>query len=226
MDEFNDYSEKRLINTLTIDIETIPEGDKLSLDEMKKQAPKNYSKDEAITKWAEANVDSEYRNRALKSTKGRLLCIGVKWCENPVKIIKYNEDESIMIKEFGDYLKSLGKDLHTCAIVGHNIEKFDRLWLVHAAFKHNNKDILRLLPTEKFDKRLQDTSSMFFCGMYNMYISLKDLCGFFNIPSPKDDIDGSEVYDVFLNGELERIYTYCGKDVDRTRECWERMQIH
>ena len=34
-----------------------------------------------------------------------------------------------------------------------------------------------------------------------------------NIPSPKDDIDGSEVRDVFYkDNDIDRIITYCEKD--------------
>lgn len=34
-----------------------------------------------------------------------------------------------------------------------------------------------------------------------------------SIPTPKDDINGSQVWDCYLKGEHERIKTYCEKDV-------------
>ena len=33
------------------------------------------------------------------------------------------------------------------------------------------------------------------------------------IPTPKDDIDGSQVHGEFWKGNLDRIVTYCEKDV-------------
>lgn len=220
----NDYVEQRLINVLTIDIETIPSGEKLSIEEMKQEAPKNYKNEETILKWAEENVDEEYKKRSLNSLKGRLLCVSMKWNDEPSKIIPYNEDESVMVKQFGDNLAAIGKNIYSCAIVGHNIGKFDRLWLMQRGFKYGNKDILALMPSGKLDKRLVDTNDLFNCGMYGMYTKLKDMCEFLGVPTPKDDIDGSEVYDTFLKGELDRIYEYCKKDTDATYQCYLKMQ--
>ena len=40
------------------------------------------------------------------------------------------------------------------------------------------------------------------------------LAATFDIPTPKDDIDGSQVWTVYWNEkDLERIKTYCQKDV-------------
>ena len=45
------------------------------------------------------------------------------------------------------------------------------------------------------------------------YTSLKLLAHILGIPSPKDDIDGSEVRNVFYNeGDIDRRATYCKKD--------------
>jgi hypothetical protein len=39
------------------------------------------------------------------------------------------------------------------------------------------------------------------------------LCAVFNIPTPKDDIDGSQVSKVYYQeGNLDRIIRYCEKD--------------
>ncbi len=51
-------------------------------------------------------------------------------------------------------------------------------------------------------------------GDYKKYTSLKLLTRILEIPSPKDDIDGSQVRDVFYNEhDIQRIATYCEKDV-------------
>jgi predicted PolB exonuclease-like 3'-5' exonuclease len=127
------------------------------------------------------------------------------------------------MEDFTEKLNAIGKDIYSCAIVGHNAKKFDVLWLVQRGFKYGLKDIVRLLPTDKFDKRLVDTNDMFNVGVFGFYTKLKDMCSFLGVETPKDDIDGSEVYDAFLRGELDRIYTYCGKDVEATYQCYLRM---
>ena len=51
-------------------------------------------------------------------------------------------------------------------------------------------------------------------GDYKSYTSLNLLAAVFNIPTPKDDIDGSQVYSVYYEEKnLERIVKYCQKDV-------------
>ena len=50
-------------------------------------------------------------------------------------------------------------------------------------------------------------------GDYKTYTSLKLMTHILGIPSPKDDIDGSEVRDVFyVNQDIDRIIRYCEKD--------------
>jgi 3'-5' exonuclease len=59
-----------------------------------------------------------------------------------------------------------------------------------------------------------DTLELWKFGDYKHYTSLKLLCNVLNIPSPKDDIEGSEVRNVFyLDKNIDRIITYCEKDV-------------
>lgn len=59
-----------------------------------------------------------------------------------------------------------------------------------------------------------DTLELWKFGDFKHYTSLNLLAAIFNIPSPKDDIDGSMVRDVYYEeNDLERIVTYCEKDV-------------
>ena len=50
-------------------------------------------------------------------------------------------------------------------------------------------------------------------GDYKHYTSLKLLTSVLGIPSPKDDIDGSEIFQVYYEeNDIERIVLYCQKD--------------
>ena len=58
-----------------------------------------------------------------------------------------------------------------------------------------------------------DTLELWKFGDYKHYTSLKLLTNVLGIQSPKDDIDGSEIYTVFYKEkDLERIVNYCQKD--------------
>ncbi len=59
-----------------------------------------------------------------------------------------------------------------------------------------------------------DTLELWKFGDYKHYTSLKLLCNVLGIPSPKEDIDGSEVRNVYYNeNDLDRIIKYCERDV-------------
>ena len=63
-------------------------------------------------------------------------------------------------------------------------------------------------------KHLLDTMELWKFGDNKNYTGIKLLTAVFGIPSPKDDIDGSQVRNVFYNeGDVERIAKYCEKDV-------------
>ena len=58
-----------------------------------------------------------------------------------------------------------------------------------------------------------DTMELWKFGDYKHYTSLKLLTAILGIPSPKDDIDCSEVAKVYYQEKnLERIVAYCEKD--------------
>ena len=59
-----------------------------------------------------------------------------------------------------------------------------------------------------------DTMELWKFGDYKNYTSLNLIAAIFNIPTSKDDMDGSEVARVYWEEkDLERIVTYCQKDV-------------
>jgi hypothetical protein len=83
---------------------------------------------------------------------------------------------------------------------------------------------------------LLDTMDLWKFGDNKGHISLPLLAGIFNIPSPKDDIDGSQVgHTYWVERDLKRIVTYCEKDVITTarvflhfsgqKDLWESVEV-
>jgi hypothetical protein len=59
-----------------------------------------------------------------------------------------------------------------------------------------------------------DTMELWKFGDFKSFVSLNLLANLFDIPTPKDDIDGSMVADVYYREkDLHRIAVYCNKDV-------------
>lgn len=70
-----------------------------------------------------------------------------------------------------------------------------------------------------------DTMELWKFGDYKHFTSLKLLANILGIPSPKDDIDGSQVRQVYYEEKnLDRIITYCEKDVITTAQVFLRLR--
>ena len=55
------------------------------------------------------------------------------------------------------------------------------------------------------------------------FIKLDVLAKSLNIPSPKEDLDGSKVFEYYQAGNLADIYDYCKRDVETVKWIYWRM---
>lgn len=128
-----------------------------------------------------------------------------------------HREESILLKEFSTMLGSRYTDPNTQYLCGHNIREFDIPYICRRLVANQLPlpkilDISGKKPWET--KYLLDTMELWRFGDYKNYTSLKLLAAVMGFPSPKDDIDGSEVGRVFWqDDDLDRIAVYCEKDV-------------
>jgi predicted PolB exonuclease-like 3'-5' exonuclease len=209
----NYLDQAHIENFLYIDIETLPDGEKMSIEEAKKEAPKNYKKEEVIQAWAEKHIEEEYKKRSLKSEEGRIYCICYAMNNEPVKTIEYKDEKQMMEEFVDDLYTSYDRTLATCGWVGHNIRNFDLPWLIHRMWKYGTTKIIYLLPMSPKDHRVIDTSEKWGLTSFKNYTSLDSICKFLGFKT-KEGIDGSQVYDYFLKGEHGKVYEYCRDDVD------------
>jgi hypothetical protein len=69
-----------------------------------------------------------------------------------------------------------------------------------------------------------DTMEMWKFGDYKNFTSLNLLAHSLGIPTPKDDIDGSKVGEVYWKEKnLQRIVSYCQKDVVTVAQVYLRL---
>jgi len=205
---------------LFLDIETVPlfpayhemPGDwqKLWAEKMKN------SVSEAVT------PSDLYERAGIYAEFGRIICISAGYLFQRrgdwffrVKSF-YDDDEKRLLRHFGDALakfENVGKK-RLCA---HNGQEFDfpyiaRRMLVNGLRLPKILDIAGAKPWEVKDFLL-DTLQLWKFGDYKHYTSLSLLCRIFDIPTPKDDIDGSQVAHVYYQeNDLDRIIRYCEKD--------------
>jgi len=133
-----------------------------------------------------------------------------------------NTDEKSLLESFADMLrKSSFKKL--CA---HNGKEFDFPYLSRRMLILGIKipEILNLQGKKPWESGHLDTMELWKFGDFKAYTSLDLLSAVFDIPTPKDDINGADVGRVFWkeNG-LDRIREYCEKDVLTTCQVLLRM---
>ena len=128
----------------------------------------------------------------------------------------YDDDEKKLIGNFfnaWDKFSRVGKR----KLCGHNGQEFDFPYIARRALVNNLRlpkifDIAGAKPWE-VRETLIDTLQLWKFGDYKHYTSLSLLCELFNIPTPKEDIDGSQVAKIYWeDNDLDRIVRYCEKD--------------
>jgi hypothetical protein len=75
-------------------------------------------------------------------------------------------------------------------------------------------EILDNAGKKPWEIKLLDTMDLWKFGDYKNYTSLDLLTTVLGIPTPKDDIDGSQVAGIYyIEDNIQRIVKYCEKDV-------------
>ena len=207
-----------LENVLCIDIETVPQYPMLA--DCPEPLQQLWARKAEFLKKAEGDTNaSVYPRAGIFAEFGKIICIStgfltVKDGQRQFRLKSfYGHDETALLIEFSDLLRKLKPGMLLCA---HNGKEFDFPYL-------SRRMVINTLPLPiQLDNQGKkpweilhlDTMEMWKFGDYKNYTPLNLLAYILGIPSPKDDIDGSQVGSVYWEQkDLPRIVTYCQKDV-------------
>ena len=201
---------------LFLDIETVPQYENWEeLDEKEKQL---WDKKTSWQRGESLSAEDFYPLRAgIISEFGKIACMSVGMIEkNDTLKLKsfYSENEAELLTNFGSIFNS--NRLKNCILCAHNGKEFDFPWIARR-FLING--MMPPTPFQMFGKKPWevphlDTMELWKFGDYKNFISLELMAHIFGIPTPKDDIDGSMVAEVYYKEKnLQRIAQYCEKDV-------------
>ena len=201
---------------LFLDIETVPQYENWEeLDEKEKQL---WDKKTSWQRGESLSAEDFYPLRAgIISEFGKIACISVGMIEkNDTLKLKsfYSENEAELLTNFGSIFNS--NRLKNCILCAHNGKEFDFPWIARR-FLING--MMPPTPFQMFGKKPWevphlDTMELWKFGDYKNFISLELMAHIFGIPTPKDDIDGSMVAEVYYKEKnLQRIAQYCEKYV-------------
>lgn len=206
-----------LEHLLFLDIETVPEFqffNDLSIEKQHlwEQKSKYQRKDEFT-------AEEFYPRAGIWAEFGKIVCISVGYftIQNDLKkfrVTSFFGDETTLLKDFKNLLETHFNH-PKYLLCAHNGKEFDfpyiaRRMLINGITLPNK---LNLFGKKPWEIPHLDTLELWKFGDYKSYTSLKLLTNVLGIPSPKDDIDGSEVYSVFYEeNNIDRIVVYCEKD--------------
>ena len=176
-------------------------------------------------------AQSIYPRAGIYAEFGKIICIscGVLLGSGEQKklVIKsfYGDDEKLLLHQFCGMLNKWCADEDRC-LCAHNGKEFDFPYLSRRLVVNHLPipEILQLRGKKPWEVHHLDTLELWKFGDYKSYTSLNLLAYTLGIPTPKDDIDGSRVWEVYWKEKnLERIVTYCQKDVITVAQIYLRM---
>ncbi len=210
-----------LENFLVIDIETV--SGKNNFEEL--SAEWQHLWEEKVIRTLPVNTSSAeyYPQRAgIMAEFAKVVCISIGYFKRDkenyqfrVKSI-FSDDEKVLLQNFVNTVNQLEAVHKRWSFTGHNIKEFDvpflcRRLLINGLAIPTYLDFQNMKPWET---NMVDTFQYWRFGDYKNFTSLKLLAAALNVPSPKDDIDGSMVGEVYWKEkDLKRIAVYCQKDV-------------
>ena len=206
-----------LENLLFLDIETVPETKYYS--DLSEDKQKLWDSKSKYQRKEDYSPEDFYDRAGIWAEFGKIICISVGYFTevNSVRrfrVTSFYGDEHGLLLEFKALIEthfSKPKDL-LCA---HNGKEFDFPYIARRMVIHKVSLPLKLnlFGKKPWEVPHLDTLELWKFGDFKHYTSLKLLTSVLGIPSPKDDIDGSEIFRVYYEEKnVERIVTYCQKD--------------
>ena len=207
-----------LKNVLFLDIETVPEFEnwaQLSVEQQELFAKKTqYQRKEDFT------AEEFYDRAGIWAEFGKIVCISVGYFveEKQLKKLRvtsfFGDDEFKILTDFKELLNTHFSQQYK-VLCAHNGKEFDFPFMARRMIVHKITlpQKLNLFGKKPWEVAHLDTLELWKFGDYKHYTSLKLLTSILGIPSPKDDIDGSEVAQVYYQEQnIDRIVKYCEKD--------------
>jgi len=206
-----------LNDILFLDIETVPLHEQYS--ELSAETQMLWEEKTRYQRKEEFSAEEFYDRAGIWAEFGKVVCISVGYFsfrhqQRTFRVTSFTGEEKNLLEDFSRLVNehfSRPNKLF-CA---HNGKEFDFPYISRRMII-NGIEIpqkLQLFGKKPWEIPHLDTMEMWKFGDYKHYTSLKLLAHILGIPSPKDDIDGSEVRNVFYNeGDIDRIATYCEKD--------------
>ena len=211
-------SKLNLEHILFLDIETVPE--EKSFTDLSEEKMKLWEEKSSYKRKDEFTAEEYYDRAGIWAEFGKIICISVgffkiKHDARSFRVTTFSGGEEKLLKDFSNLLETHFYKPHHL-LCAHNGKEFDFPYISRRLLVHNLPlpAKLDLFGKKPWEVPHLDTLELWKFGDYKHYTSLKLLTHILGIESPKGDIDGSQVRDVFyIDLGIARIKSYCEKDV-------------
>jgi uncharacterized protein YprB with RNaseH-like and TPR domain len=172
-----------------------------------------------------------YERAGIWAEFGKIICISVGYFvkngdRRNFRVTSFHGDEIKLLKDFKNLLEThFNKPNHL--LCAHNGKEFDFPFIARRMIinRINLPFKLDLFGKKPWEVAHLDTLELWKFGDYKHFTSLKLMTHILGIPSPKDDIDGSEVRKVYYeDNDIDRIITYCEKDTIAVAQVFLRLR--
>jgi 3'-5' exonuclease len=209
---------------LFLDIETAPQVYAYS------ELPEPYKKLWDL-KWQynkDQTPEYHYSKAGIYAEFSKVICICVGYFSGTEFFVKsfFGDDEKEILNQFRNLMSNNYSD-PKYLLCAHNGKEFDFPFLCRRMIVHGISlpTALQMHGKKPWEIRHLDTMELWKFGDYKSYTSLQLLATAFNIPTPKEDIDGSQVARVYYEEkDLQRIKNYCAKDVVTVARVLQKMR--
>ncbi len=207
-------------NILFLDIETVPQNTEFSeLDDISK---KLWEKKSRHIAQEDETPEATYKRAGIYAEFGKIVCISVGYIYYKDKELNfklksyYSDNEKEILQEFATMLDQFANKNNNRLLCAHNGKEFDFPYIARRILINGLKlpALLDIAGKKPWEIKHLDTMELWKFGDFKNYTSLELLSYVFDIPTPKDDIDGSMVAEVYYKEKnIKRIAKYCEKDV-------------
>ena len=210
-----------LHNILFLDIETVPQFSSFGKLPQDWQDLWNRKANQLIKNTETETPETIYARAGIYAEFGKIICISCGFISGEGEKKKlslksfYGEEEKEVLLSFAGMLNKWATD-NSKILCAHNGKEFDFPYLCRRMIINGIKipHILNVSGKKPWEILHIDTMEFWKFGDYKSFTSLNLLAHCLGIATPKDDIDGSMVAEVFWEQkDLERIVVYCQKDV-------------
>jgi len=218
-----------LNNILFLDIETVPEEENFNSLDAEMQSL--WDLKTQYQRKDEFSPEEFYDRAGIWAEFGKIICISVgfftiKGDVRNFRVTSFFGEERQILKEFSNLIiNHFNQPQHL--LCGHNSKEFDIPFIARRMIINQMPipDKLNLFGKKPWEVPHLDTLELWKFGDYKHYTSLKLLTKILGIPSPKGDIDGSQVAHVYyVEKDIDRIITYCEKDTIAVAQIFLRLR--